>query len=136
MAALTANRNTPMKGRQQQSYPVEASTHIYKGSLVGLDASGYLVPMSATTGLICVGRARKEADNSTGAAGAIICPTEEGVFQWGGSGFTVTSVGALVYALDDNNVTLTATGHSIAGVCMGFDANGVWVYSGIDAHLL
>ena len=47
--ALTADRNTPQRlNRLRNSDPVEASTLIYVGSMVALNASGNAIPAAAT----------------------------------------------------------------------------------------
>ena len=54
--ALSAARDTPAYESHTtiRSYPVKASTKIYGGSMVALNA-GYLVPGSTAAGLLCVG---------------------------------------------------------------------------------
>src|ERR1700735_1207946 len=90
MAALTGSRNTPeFTEDREYPYPVEANTNIYLGALVGLDASGNAVPMSAATGLKVLGRAERiygatypgqNALNNPGAAGAVTIVTRRGIF--------------------------------------------------------
>ena len=53
-------------------FPVAATTHIYVGSLVAVNGSGYVVPASADSSLAVIGVAEEEKDNSGGSAGA--CP--------------------------------------------------------------
>lgn len=50
MAALTAARATDQKpaGKRVDAFPVASATTIYKGSMVALNSSGYLVPAAAT----------------------------------------------------------------------------------------
>lgn len=129
MAATTVDRNTPTKDGVKYSYPVAAATKINAGSLVALNASGLLVPMSVATTQKCVGRAEFAADNTSGAASAIRCETKRGVFPWGqtGGAITLANVGDTVYAADDQTVTLTSTGASIVGTVKDVDSFGVWV---------
>ena len=83
MTAAAANADTPRYGveavvRKLMELPVAASTHIYQGTLVCLNLSGYLVPASADPSLTVVGVAQEEADNSAGAARALAGPVERG----------------------------------------------------------
>ena len=51
MAALTKDRNTKRRDAKVFSDPVAATTKIYAGSLVCINASGYAVPGSTSTAL-------------------------------------------------------------------------------------
>ncbi len=55
----------------QLPFPVAASTIIYKGALVCINSSGYLVPADDATDLRFVGVARDGADNSSGSNGDV-----------------------------------------------------------------
>jgi hypothetical protein len=133
MTALTANRNTPARDSKQFSFPVAASTKIYQGSLVCINASSLAVPGSVATTQKCVGRADEIADNSAGLASAINVPVSRGCFRFGNSASTdaiaLKDVGASCYIVDDQTVAKTdGTGaRSIAGVIRDVDADGVWV---------
>ncbi len=98
-------------------YGVEANTTIYTGGMVGLDASGYAVPMSAVAGLKCVGVSMgmqypayygQNAVNGA-VAGAVSVIARRGVFPMNtGSGndqVVQSQVGGIAYALDDNTVS-------------------------------
>lgn len=138
--ALSADRNTPTMGAGGvpvlTNYPVYQSTVIYKGSLVALNSSGYLVPGATSTSLLCVGTAAENIDNSTGASGDLYCQVVQGVSRWvNGSSITFASVGALCYIVDDQTVSTSATGKSVAGTIYHVDDQGVWVYTGLAAPL-
>lgn len=148
MTALTDNRLTDEKGespiaRTFPALPVAASTHIYQGSMVAVNLSGYLVPASADPTLRVLGRAEEEADNSAGAAGAITCKVKRGIFGWDNSSSTLAiadaHVGRVCYAVDDNTVALrNPTGvYPVAGRIYDVDADGqVFVEHGVlgDQH--
>jgi hypothetical protein len=116
MAALTNSRNTPelADGGRMQVYPVEASTTVYLGSIVALDANGNAVPASTTAGLRVIGRAEmtyggvpgQDAINS-GAAGAVSIVARRGVFMYSINDGSIAEpqIGALAYAVDDNSVS-------------------------------
>lgn len=116
MTALTADRKTPQYGRglhpEKRYLPVAASTKIYAGSQVALNASGYAVPASADPTLRIMGIADAQADNSAGTAGAIYVTVLRGCFGLVNSSSTdaisATDIGALCYAADDQTVARTS----------------------------
>jgi len=132
--ALTADRNTIQRDDQplarNHNYPVKAGAKIFQGALVGLDG-GVLVPMTQTTGLICVGRARQAVDNTDGQDGDLRCETEPGVFKWDNAdSIAQADVGAVAYATDDQTVAKgdASSNRSVAGIIQDVDADGgVWV---------
>lgn len=128
MTALSANRDTKERASTLFSFPVAASTKIYQGSLVAINASGLAVPASTSTTLKCVGRAEFLADNSAGLASAINVQVKRGCFKFtNGESITLANVGANAYLTDDQTVGITATGKSIAGVIRDVEADGVWI---------
>ena len=85
--------------------------------------------MSLATGLACVGVAEFQCSNVGGAAGALtVIAQRKKCWRFNNpNGITLASVGATVYALDDNSVTLTAAGASAVGTVFNVDSAGVWV---------
>lgn len=133
MSALTADRNTPIMGagRFKQSYPVAASTTIYKGSIVAINAAGNAVPAGAA-GLQTVGIALAHVDNSAGAAAALSVEVQEevGLFV-NGSSFTKADVGKKASASDDQTISTYSTSSSTVNLIRQVDSNGVWVDIGL-----
>lgn len=130
MAALTADRNTPMKDGELISVPVATTKKIFAGSLVAADANGYATPGAVAATLTALGRAEETVDNSAGGNGAKSVNVRRGVFRFAnkaGDLVTQALLGKPCYIEDDQTVRLTATGASIAGTVMGVDADGVWV---------
>lgn len=132
MTAAATNLDTRRYGteavvRKLMKLPVAASTHIYQGTIVALNLSGYLVPASADASLHVVGVAQKESDNSAGTAGALECPVERGAFYLVNSSSTAAiseaDIGRIVYAADDNVVSRTnvAGTYPACGVVVGFE---------------
>jgi len=135
MAALTADR--PQKRRGDGivvSYPVAASTKIYKGSLVCINTSGYAVPAADTSGFKIGGVAEDYADNSSGSAAdiSVACRLLAEFDFVLGSGLAQADVGANVFVQDDQTVndaaaqtndvkvgTLTGVNGSVATVLVG-----------------
>lgn len=133
MTALTQDRNTPLRTSEQFSFPVAAATKLYAGSLVCLNASGFLTKGAVATTLKCVGVAEAGADNSAGANGAIAGKVRRGTFRFGNSASTdliaLADVGADCYIVDDQTVAKTngSSTRSVAGKIRDVDADGVWV---------
>lgn len=133
MAALTADRNTAMREGQIVSLPVAASEKIYAGALVARDANGYATPGATATGLLGVGRAEAQADNSSGSAGDVSVDVRKGVFKFdnsaGGDEITAADIGSDCYIVDDATVAKTdGTGsRSKAGRVFDVESDGVWV---------
>jgi hypothetical protein len=132
---LSAERDTKQRDDvvlpRRANYGVGAATTIHKGALVGLNATGFLVPASASATRL-VGRAAESVDNSAGAAGDLNCDVEAGCFRWSNSGssFAATGVsaGLAAYAVDDESVAATSSlTRPLAGYVHEVDSQGVWV---------
>jgi hypothetical protein len=138
MAALTADRSTISKelGRSI-SLRVKASTTIYKGALVAVDATGYAKPAADAASEVPIGVAREGADNSSGADGAIRVQVQKGVFAFNNVGtvLTVADTGLPAYVSSDNEVEKIAgvTNNIVAGTVDDFDDGGL-VYVKIHEH--
>lgn len=108
--AVTANQIVKKQDGKRRSYPVEESTRIYEGTLVFVNAAGYACDVTATGVNAFVGVAVREADNTSGADGAIEVEVyTEGDFELTGTGFAQTDVGMPIYA-DDNYACVVALG--------------------------
>lgn len=106
--AVTSNQLTKMQDGDKVSIPVAASTNIYQGTLVYINASGYADDDTATGVNAFAGIAISQADNSSGSNGDIEVEVwTEGNFELTGSGFAQTDVGMPIYA--DDNYTLSLT---------------------------
>lgn len=114
MAALTQSYETFEKPGMVIAYKM-AAVKIFKGAMVGVNASGYVVSMAhGTANLKFVGLASETVDNSTGAAGdkSIIVSKVGTVVVKAASGFTPaqSNVGAEVYANTDWEVQVSTSG--------------------------
>lgn len=108
--AVTANQITKRQDGARRSYPVAASTRIYEGTLVFINAAGYADDDTATGVNAFAGVAVAEADNSSGSAGDINVEVyTDGDFQLVSSGLAQTDVGMPAYA-DDNYAVVNALG--------------------------
>lgn len=136
MAALTTERSTNeiANGAHSLVLPMKASTTIYQGAIVVIDASGYAIPGKKATGLKTAGRAEETVVND-GADGAVTIRVTRGVFIYNNTDTAANKItGANVlgpcYIEDDQTVTKLATGASIAGTVIRVDDEGVAVEMG------
>ncbi len=133
MAALTADRPTPKREGKMLSLPVAASTLIYAGGIVCVNASGWATKGAVATTLKTVGVAVERADNSAGANGAIQVRVERGTWLMANSGggdlIARADIGTQCFVVDDQTVAKTNGGstRSVAGIVRDVDAAGVWV---------
>jgi hypothetical protein len=110
MAALTADRNTHWAEGDIRGYKVAASTKIYAGSLVALNASGYAVPGADTASFKFLGVAHEYIDNSSGANGdKTVTVRRKGIHRFAAAGMAITNIGDAVYLVNDQTVGLAAT---------------------------
>ena len=122
MAALTKSVDYEYTGDvQAHALParVAASAKIYRGAVVSAKASaGGACPNAAD--MFVMGIAQEEADNSSGAVGAMNVSLLTGglVRVTGLTGWAETDIGALVYTATDNlaDLTKTSTGAALVGV--------------------
>ena len=148
MTALSSPRSTPSleTGKNVfRTFPVAANAIIYPGAQVALNATGYLVPVTALTTLTVIGIAVPKRQqmtrllgyiDATGLAdGAMECEVQSCIALMvnGSTSITKADVGKDCYAVDDQTVAKTNGGatRSVAGKITGVDANGVWVRVGI-----
>lgn len=114
MAALTQAYETFERPGLVVSYKI-SNVKLYKGALVGVNTSGYLVAMShATASLKYVGTSNETVDNSGGSAGdksLNVSKSGSAVFK-AVSGFTptVADLGKEVYANTDWEVQVATAG--------------------------
>jgi hypothetical protein len=122
-----------MRDGNSISVPVAASVKIYAGALVARDASGNATPGATATGILGLGRAESQADNSSGSAGDISVEVRKGVFKYenssGGDEITGAEIGSDCYIVDDQTVAKTdgTSTRSVAGTVFEVEADGVWV---------
>lgn len=122
MSAATANRDAKRSEGKLKSFAVATLTTIYKDTLVGVNAGGYLVNMSDAASLYFMGVAVEGKDNSAGANGALSCRVRrdgEFEFVYGGGDATIALVGEVAYLNDNQTVDedpATATNEYPVGV--------------------
>jgi hypothetical protein len=96
--------------------------NLYSGTLAFYDATtGYLTDDDAAGANKFAGIIENQADNSSGAAGAINAEFwTSGSFELTGSGFTQADVGKPIHASDNYTITTTTASTSRVGTCDGF----------------
>ncbi len=135
MPALTQPYETHEREGLIIAYPVKANAKIWKGALVCIDSTGFLVPAADAAGLRFVGVAFESVDNAGGANGAKRCRVvKRGSFVYNRSGsYAQADVGATVRAISDNEVAKTSTNNIIVGTVVELlDGNRVRIR--IDNH--
>lgn len=120
MAASTAARFDLASVQEVSSltFPVAASTTIYQGTLVAINAAGNALAAADTAGLVVVGIANQTVNNAGGAAGALSIEVQPLQTLNNVEVYAVnplqTWVGFLVYIVDDHTAALaTSTANDI-----------------------
>lgn len=129
--ALAADRNTQSRQAYEKAYGVAATTQIYKGSMVCLSATGYLVPAADTAGLSAVvGVADENVLGTTD--GALDCRVVSGrAFRLAASSITVAMQGDTMYVVDDQTVddAVGSANGIVAGTLLErVSATDAWVF--------
>ena len=133
MAALTKDRNTVQSMGDNRVGSVAAAAVIFAGALLMRNAAGYLVTGVTAIGLVGVGRAHDQVDNTTGADGDLTMRFDPGLFRFENSAaadlITIAEIGDLAYVVDDQTVAKTdgTATRSPAGLIEDVDALGDWV---------
>lgn len=128
MTALTQNEGRIRSdGDLVGDVPVAAGAHIRQGSLLEISATGYVSPATKGAGKTYYGVSQDEADNRSGADGALKVTTRlAGMFRFDKTGTAVR--GKTAYVADDNTVTDVAAGASACGRIHGERDGQVQVY--------
>lgn len=136
MSALTADRTVPASkiiehGRHFVDFPVAASTIIYAGGFVGINAAGDLVrhaPEDLTSAQGThrfVGIAQQHINSQSAAGDALCSVLTEGIFTHALSSAIKADVGKSVYVTDDQTIALTgACSIDVIGKIINLDSAG------------
>lgn len=132
MAALSEDRNTPMRDGTMLSVPAAASQRFYAGALAAINAAGYATPGATATTLMGAGRVESSVDNTAGADAEAVVAIRKGIFRYENDATdTVTRahIGQDCYMVNDQSVASNnGTGsRSVAGKVFDVDPDGVWV---------
>jgi hypothetical protein len=127
---LSTGRQTAKRSALLLSVALAAAAVVYEGGMVAVNASGLLVPASASNTIRVIGVATKTVDN---AAGGLAGEVDRGCFRFDNSAdsdeITAAHIGAPCFAVDDQTVALTSNSGArpYAGIVLDVDDNGVWV---------
>lgn len=126
-------RQTPLRELGLFAVPVKANAVLTAGFAAVVDATGYAVAATATTGLVYLGRYEDSVDNTGGADGDVqVFVRNTCAFQFANSSsdpVTQASFGLPCYLADGETVAATDNAGTLskAGRVVGIDENGVWV---------
>lgn len=127
MTTLAADKPRAFQLGNNESYPVIAADIIYQGALVGENAAGYARPLVAADPFL--GVAIERCDNSAGAAGAkrVDVKTRGILGNVAVAGATAITANdrPIVYASDDDTLTLTSTSNTRIGRVSKWISNGI-----------
>lgn len=127
---ITEDRNTKTREGKYVNLAMAASTKIYAGQLVAVNAQGYAVPASDTAGLKVIGIADVAMDNSAGAAGDSNVVAHRAICKLANATtnpVVQANIGSVVFVSDDVSVTGTSTNSVVAGIALEIEEDGVWV---------
>jgi len=131
MTALAKDKDTVYREGVELDLEVAASTTLYAGAGICVNAAGYAVPAADTADFKSAGVAQEQVDNSAGAAGdKKVTVRRHGLFKFVTAGLTIANIGDDVFWVDDQTVALaaTTTNDVPAGKIAGFiSATAIWV---------
>lgn len=129
MAALAADRNVPSKGLGDvKAYLVKASTTIYKGSMVSLDANGQALPSADTTLTHCIGVSLENVVQGSSVTKYVRVASGRHFLLPTGT-IASTDLGKSVYISDSATVALTDTNAIFVGKLDEFvTTTSAWVF--------
>ena len=130
--ALAADKKTEYTEGVELSIPVDDGDHIYAGAMVCVNAAGYAVVGGDTSGLIFMGIAREEADNTLGLDGAInVLVRRRGLFKMTfQTAISIANMGDNVFIYDDEKVDVAGnvTHDIFVGIIAKYiDTTHAWV---------
>ena len=128
MAQSTSSPTNPTYTVDAPLFPVASAATIYADENVGLNASGYLVPMSDAAAILFMGYALLDGLNAAGGNGAISVPvnllgagSDGRLYNFNCTGATQAWVGTIVYFTDDHTVAASSVHSNIAGLVTQFE---------------
>jgi hypothetical protein len=126
MTALTNERQGHRESWQFHLFPLASGNKAWKNALIGIDlGSGKVVPASTRTDLLIIGVAAETVDATSVDKLLNVRLSREIWVDWlanDASSIVASDLGALCYLKDDQSVTITPTGASIAGRIWAVDS--------------
>jgi hypothetical protein len=132
MTALAADRKLEYAEGVEIPFPVDDGDKIYAGAFVCVNADGYAVPGSDTAGLIFVGVAMEQKDNTLGLDGALTvnCRRRGLIKAILNTAISQANVGDNVFLVDDQTVDVAGncTNDIFCGIIAGYiDSTHAWI---------
>lgn len=132
MTALANERMSNQESWQSHMFTLASGTKAWKNAVIGIDlGSGKVAPASTRTDLFVIGKAAETVDATAGDKPLNVRLAREIWVEWlanDATSIVATDIGALCYLKDDQSVTITPTGASVAGRVWAVDsARGVAV---------
>lgn len=145
MSAATSDRPTRQKAGEIRALGVAAAAVMLAGCLACIDADGYAVDGSDTTGYRFLGVCREGKDNTDGADGDLTAEVyAKGEFLFASSGLAAEDIGKAVYLVDNQTVGLSGNASVDFHIYVGRitkveSATACWVAidpDGVDPNLV
>lgn len=121
----TGNERT---GNRMLNIPVKAGVELNEATMAVINADGYAEKASAAEGVKVAGCVQRYCDNRNGANGEQSVSVKRGTFVWDNDGtIKETDILKKCYIKDEQTVTITADGSSVAGTILEVAEDGVTV---------
>jgi hypothetical protein len=120
MTALATEKARRFETWKYKSFTLASGTKAYKGGRAALNSSGKVVPATSATGLLAIGVFHETVDATAADKPVTVDLEKEIVVErfvnaTAGDACASTDVGQMGYMMDDQTVTKTASGRSVAG---------------------
>jgi hypothetical protein len=128
VSALSTERMSGKEHWGSHSFPLASGNKAYKNGLACIDLStGKVEPAHAETDLFVIGKFERTVDATAGEKQVSVAFWKEIVVEWlendtEGTPVVAADVGSLCYLLDDQTVTGSSAGNSVAGRVWAIDA--------------
>lgn len=142
MSALTQERSRRTYPWKYKSFTLASGTKAFKGGRAALNGSGKVVPATSVTALLAIGLFAETVDATAGDLPVQVDLEREVVLEYfanatAGDAVAATDIGNNAYMMDDQTVTITAAGRSVAGRIWDVDAlKGIGIEKNSDARKL
>jgi len=132
MTALAQDKSLEYTDGVELDFEVYQSETIYGGSFVCVRADGYAVPGDDASGLIFMGIAKEQVDNSSGSSGdkSVVLRRRGLVKAILDTAISIANVGDNVFLVDDQTVDLAANvdNNIFCGIIAGYiDTTHAWI---------
>jgi hypothetical protein len=129
MTALAADKLVDERLGRRFGYGLKAGVKLFRGSIVGVTSAGLARPAGTSGVTALVGLSPGLIDNTAGGDGAVMVEPRRGIFALTVPSATHTNIGANVYAVDDNLLSLSdnSAANLLLGKLVGIEAGQTYV---------